>query len=55
MFSILPLSKYFSFSIVNSVAAEFQFDMRYSYYIIVQLRDNELNPGLGGWRSSLSV
>ena len=56
MFSILSFSKYFSFSSVNSVAAEFQFFyMLYSYCIIIQSWDIEAIPGSGGWRSSLSV
>ena len=56
MFSIITFLKEFSFSSVNSVAAEFQFFyMFYSCCIMMQLSDIEANPGLGGWKSSLSV
>ena len=56
MFSISKIFKHFSFSSVNSAAAEFQFFyMLYSYCIIMQSWDIEANPGPGGWRSSLSV
>ena len=56
MFSISQIFKHFSFSSVNSAAAEFQFFyMLYSYCIIMQSWDIEANPGPGGWRSSLSV
>ena len=56
MFSMLPFFKYFSFSSVHSVAAEFQFFyMLYSYCIIMQSWYIEANPGPSGWRSSLFV
>ena len=56
MFFISQIFGYFLFSIVNSVAAEFQFfHMFYSYCIIIQSWDIEANPGPGRWRSSLSV
>ena len=56
MFSISQIFKHFSFSSVNSAAAEFQFFyMLYSYCIIMQSWDIEANPGSGGWRTSLSL
>ena len=56
MFSISQIFRYFSFSSVNSVAADFQFFyMLYSYCIIMQSWDIEANPMPGGWRSCLSV
>ena len=56
VFFTSQIFKYFPFSSVNSVAAEFQFFYTlYSYCIIMQLWDIEANPGTGGWRGSLSV
>ena len=56
MFSISQTFKYFSFSSVNSEAAEFQFFyMLYSYCIIMHSQDIEAALAPGGWRSSLSV
>ena len=56
MFSVSQIFKHFSFSSVSSAAAEFQFFyMLYSYCIIMQSWDIEVNPGPRGWRSSLSV
>ena len=56
VFFTSQIFKYFSFSSVSSVAAEFQFFYTlYSYCIIMQSWDIEANPGSGGWRGSLSV